>query len=96
MELVSGGKTSITLTLQGESDRNLTVIPTEAETLTARSESVLLKVSETQTHPFQGQEFIELTVSTSAATVSARYELLVSVSDGLVCQGVYLSLTVSK
>jgi virginiamycin B lyase len=94
LELVRGKSATVTLTLQGESERNLTVISTDSETVTAGRESISLNSSETQIHAFQGQEILKLTVSTSTATVPGKYELLASATDGLVCQGVYLSLTV--
>jgi hypothetical protein len=96
MELVSGKKATVTLTLQGESDKNLTVTSTDSEALTGVPESISLTTSEASIHHLQGQEILTLTVSTSTATASGQYELLVSVSDGLVTEGVYLSLVVMQ
>ena len=94
MKLASGKKGTIALVLQGESERNLTVVSADSETLTGAPESIVLSSNETQIHPFQGQEGVTLTVSTSAITAPGQYELLLSVTDGLVCQGVYVSLVV--
>jgi virginiamycin B lyase len=96
MQLVSGEKTTVTLSLQGESDMNLTAISSDSETLASRPQSIFLSFSQTQIRPFQGQEIMTLTVSASTTAVPGQYELLVSVTDGLVCQGVYVSLTVLR
>jgi hypothetical protein len=93
-QLANGEKRTVTLTLQGESDRNLTVISTDSEAITGGPHSISLNLSETQLRHLQGQEIITLTVSPSTTTIPGQYEVLVSATDGLVTQGVYLSLTV--
>jgi virginiamycin B lyase len=94
MELVGGKEETVTLTIQGESQRNLTVISTDSESPTGGHQSISLNLTETQIRYLRGEEIVSLAVSPSTTTAPGQYEILVSATDGLITQGVYVSLTV--
>jgi len=96
LQLAKGSGKSITLTLQGNHDKSLTVISSDSETPDSRPKWISLNVSETEVRTLNGEATIILRVITNTSTIPGDYTLLISVTDGLVTQGVYLTLTVSQ
>ena len=96
LRLPLGGKTSVKLTLEGTSYKTLKIISSDSETLTARPQQITLNLSEEQVGNLNGQATLTLTVATSKTTPPGDYTLLISVTDGLVTQGIYLRLQVSQ
>jgi streptogramin lyase len=90
--LGGGENQSIALSLLGKSQRNLTIIATDSSMVIAEPQAISLNLSDSETSPLHGQIAITLTVSLSADVVPGYYEILVTATDGLTCQGVYLNL----
>jgi virginiamycin B lyase len=91
VDIVNGKNTTVALTFQGKSERNLTILSSDSETFTGRPQSISLSLTETGPSNVQSQ-MMTLTISAKAAP--GRYELLVSATNGVVTQGVYLTLLV--
>jgi streptogramin lyase len=96
LQLTAGNKTSMKLTLEGTSNKTLKITSTDSETLTSRSRQITLNLSETELGNLNGKATVTLSVASSQSTVPGEYTLLVSVTDGLVIQGIYLRLNVSQ
>ncbi len=96
LRLQRGSNTSIVLRLDGNSGKNLTIVSSDSETPTSRSQWISLNLSETELSNLNGAAMITLNVATNTATIPGNYTLLVSATDGLVSQGIYLRLSVSQ
>jgi hypothetical protein len=83
------------LILEGHPDKTLKITSSDSETLTSRPQEITLKLSEAELGNLNGQSTVTLSVATSTSTASGYYTLLISVTDGLVTQGIYLRLYVS-
>jgi streptogramin lyase len=94
MELASSSTATTTLTLQGTSDSNLTLIPSYARTLIPKPSTISLTLGSREIGTMQGPVTTTLTVTLSADMIPGRYELLVTATNGLLCQGAYLTLVV--
>ena len=95
LQLPSGGKTSLKLILEGTSGKMLKITSSDSETLTARPQQITLNLSEAELAGLNGQATVTLSLATSASTVPGEYTLLISVTDGLVTEGIYLNLQIS-
>jgi hypothetical protein len=95
LHLTRGSETSAGLILEGKPDKNLAVISSDSETLTSRPQWIFLNVSEAEVGALNGKVTIMLDVATNTALIPGDYTLLISVTDGLVTRGIYLTLTVS-
>jgi hypothetical protein len=96
LQLAAGRKTSVKLILEGTGDKMLKITSTDSETLTLRPQQIALNLSEDELGNLNGQATLTLNVVTSTSTVPGDYTLLISVTDGLVTQGIYLGLSVSQ
>ena len=96
LRLPLGGETSVKLILEGTSDKSLRILSSDSETLTARPQQITLNLSEAEIGSLNGQATVTLNLATRATTVPGDYTLLISVTDGLVTQGIYLKLHVSQ
>jgi hypothetical protein len=96
LQLAAGNKTSMKLTLEGTSNKTLKITSTDSEALTSRSRQIALNLSETELSNLNDKATVTLSVASSQSTVPGEYTLLVSVTDGLVIQGIYLRLNVSQ
>jgi hypothetical protein len=96
LQLTAGNKTSMKLVLEGTSHKTLKITSTDSEALTLRPQQITLNLSEPELGTVNGQATVTLNVATSTSTVSGDYTLLISVTDGLVTQGIYLRLSVSQ
>jgi len=96
LRLPLGGETNVKLILEGTSDKPLKILSSDSETLTARPQQIVLNLSEAKIGSLNGQATVTLSLATRASTVPGDYTLLISVTDGLVTQGIYLKLHVSQ
>ncbi len=96
LRLALGSKTSVKLILEGTSDKMLKILLSDSETLTSRPQRIVLDLSETELSNLNGQTTVTLILAANKTTVPGDYTLLISVTDGLVSQGIYLTLTVSQ
>jgi virginiamycin B lyase len=94
IQLTPGAKTSVRLEIDGDSARNLTCV-SSVSAPSSGPQSISVNASETQIGSLHGGVTIALTLAVGTAVPPGEYEVLVSVTDGLVTQGAYLSLTVS-
>jgi virginiamycin B lyase len=96
LQLTAGRKTSTNLILEGTGNKTLKITSTDSEPLTLKPPQIALNLSETELGNLNGQATVTLSVASSQSTLPGDYTLLVSVTDGLVTQGIYLTLTVSQ
>jgi hypothetical protein len=94
IKLTSGKKTVLTLHVEGESERNLTIISSVPQTPPTTYQSISANIDKMEIGTLNGQITLKVSVAASTARIPGRYEVLVSVSDGLVTEGFYLNLTV--
>jgi hypothetical protein len=94
LQLAAGHKTSIKLVLEGTDNETLKVTSTDSETLALGPQHIALNLSEAELGNLNGQATVTLSIASSQSTVPGEYTVLVSVTDGLVTQGIYLRLSV--
>jgi hypothetical protein len=86
---------STTLDLEGSSAKELTIVSSDSETPTSTPQRITVGLSQNEIRDLNGDVTISLKVSANADVSPGKYLLLVAVSDGLVNQGIYLTLLVS-
>ena len=88
LNLTRGTSKTATLTLQGASERNLTLVPSDSDDRLPKPQSISVTVSNEEINTIHGEAKITLTVALSQEFSPGGYELLVTATDGLVGQGV--------
>jgi uncharacterized membrane protein len=96
LQLAAGRETSMKLMLEGTADKTLNFLSSDSETLTSRPQEFTLNLTEAELGNLNGQATVTLSVATSTSAVPGDYTLLVSVTDGLITQGIYLKIHVSQ
>jgi len=94
VDLSRGQSTRVTLTLQGQSENNITVIPSDSETLFGEPQSISLNLTATKIDGLHGSINLAVSISADDSIKPGQYELLFTAAAELENQGVYLSLTV--
>jgi len=92
LELTVGRSETTTLALQGVSNGKLTITASDSSILTPTPQTISLNLSNNTVPPIHGQVAITLTVTLSDDAIPGQYELLVTATDGLTGQGIYVPL----
>jgi len=95
LKLSAGRSETTSLSLQGMSDRNLTITASNSNALFANPQMISLSLSDSAIGPIHGQAVITMTVTLSRNAVPGQYEVLVTATEGLVGQGIYITLVVA-
>ena len=92
IKLKPGKTVNVTLTVNGQSAKPLTVQFADTENYTSRPQRIVMNATQTEIRSLTGQEILVVTVTTDKTLQPGNYTLLVTVTDQLTYQGTYIKL----
>jgi hypothetical protein len=92
IKLRPGENVNVTLTINGQSAKPLTVQFADTENYTSRPERIIMNATQTKIRSLTGQYILIVTVATDKGLRPGNYTLLVTVTDQLTYQGTYIKL----
>jgi virginiamycin B lyase len=95
IKLKAGQRVNVTFAVQGQSGSPLTVKFADSESYTSEPKEIILNTTTMEIPQLSGQKELLVSIMADQAIPPGDYTLLVTVTDGLVNQGVYLRLQVS-
>ena len=95
IKLKPGGNITLTFAVSSVSLEPLTVQFADSESNTGQPEKILMTTNVTEIQASIGQSEIVVYVKTNRTLAAGNYVLLVSVTDGLISQGAYVTLQVT-
>jgi streptogramin lyase len=95
IKLRPGGNITLTFAVSNVSPAPLTVQFADSESKTGQPQKILMTTNETEIQSPTGQSDFVVNVKTDRTLAAGKYTLLVSVTDGLVSQGAYVTLQVT-
>lgn len=95
LQLARGRETNVALSIEGKSNKTLTVQFSDSETITSKSRNIIMEANATEIASLNGQRVILLSVTTTTSIEPGDYTLLVTVTNGLINQGIYITLQVT-
>jgi streptogramin lyase len=95
IKLRRGGNITLTFAVSGVSLAPLTVQFADSESNTGQPKKILMTTNVTEIQSSTGQSEIVVNVKIGRTLAAGKYMLLVSVTDGLISQGAYVTLQVT-
>jgi streptogramin lyase len=95
IKLKPGGNTTLAFAVSSVSPAQLTVQFADSESYTGQPKKILMTTNATEIQSSTGQSEIVVNVKTDRTLAAGKYVLLVSVTDGLISQGAYVTLQVT-
>jgi len=95
IKLKPGGNTTLTFAVSSVSPAQLRVQFADSESYTGQPKKILMSTNVTEIQSSTGQSEIVVNVKADRTLVAGKYMLLVSVTDGLISQGAYVTLQVT-
>ena len=95
IRLKPGGNISLTFAVSSATPAQLTVQFADSESYTGQPKKILMTTNVTEIQSSTGQSEIVVNVKTDRTLATGKYILLVSVTDGLISQGAYVTLQVT-
>jgi len=92
VKLKPGESVNVTLTVNGESSKPLTIQFADTENYTSRPQMILMTTNTTEIQPSNSQQTIQVTITAEKTLPPGNYTLLVTVTDQLINQGAYINL----
>jgi virginiamycin B lyase len=96
LKLKPGGNANLTFTVSGESHSPIMVLFADTENVTGRPQRILMTANVTEIQSLNGRETVLVNVTADRSLQIGDYTILVTFTDGLVNQGVYLKLHVTS
>jgi len=96
LSLRAGGNASLTIILKGASSVPLKMSFADSENYTSLPSQIAMRSSETMISTLNGEDVVNVNINTKPQLTPANYTILITVTNGLINQAVYLDLQVTE